>query len=252
MEIVKKGKFLKTKHVWFEDDNKKENRSDVIVLHACAYSNYPGGIAERQYSLISDIAKESIWDDFNKTVKNEVLRSGREGIEVFFYTSDDIKKNPEIIREFEEVFHGMYEEKEIKGKWLDKRLIDAYVEADALLLTVACMDGKKQVWHTYIYGNGNARLLYSCSCFREIDKELQKAIGRANKYLHWQDIKFLKQNNVEKYDWGGLSGIDSPNGIDKFKMSFGGEIVEYYNITVLHSTKARIFYGLKNVMKRIK
>ena len=39
--------------------------------------------------------------------------------------------------------------------------------------------------------------------FREIDKELQKAIGRANKYLHWQDIKFLKQNNVEKYDWGG-------------------------------------------------
>ena len=51
---------------------------------------------------------------------------------------------------------------------------------------------------------------------------------------------------------GGLYGIDSPNGIDKFKMSFGGEIVEYYNITVLHSTKARIFYGLKNVMKRIK
>lgn len=53
------------------------------------------------------------------------------------------------------------------------------------------------------------------------DSAMRNAIGRANKYLHWHDWLLLKNIGVIEYDWGGIASYDNPNGIDKFKMSFG-------------------------------
>ena len=41
--------------------------------------------------------------------------------------------------------------------------------------------------------------------------------------MHWEVIKFAADNNISKYNFGGL-GISS---IDKFKRSFGGYEVGY-------------------------
>jgi lipid II:glycine glycyltransferase (peptidoglycan interpeptide bridge formation enzyme) len=45
----------------------------------------------------------------------------------------------------------------------------------------------------------------------------------ANNLMHWEVIKFAADNNISKYNFGGL-GISS---IDKFKRSFGGYEVGY-------------------------
>ena len=49
------------------------------------------------------------------------------------------------------------------------------------------------------------------------------------------------------YDWGGLSSFDNPNGIDTFKMSFGGEKVIYYDETVIKSFKYKL---LRKLLKK--
>ena len=33
-----------------------------------------------------------------------------------------------------------------------------------------------------------------------------------------------------RYDWGGISDFDNPNGIDEFKLKFGGDKITYYNV----------------------
>lgn len=49
---------------------------------------------------------------------------------------------------------------------------------------------------------------------------------------------------------GGISSYSNPNGIDKFKMSFGGEYRKYFNVFAICSKKAKIQYYIKNGLKR--
>lgn len=58
------------------------------------------------------------------------------------------------------------------------------------------------VYHTCIVYDGVARLFKSCSEFRVQDKKIKNAIGRTNKFLHWKDIQYFKNNNYHEYDWG--------------------------------------------------
>ena len=45
--------------------------------------------------------------------------------------------------------------------------------------------------------------------------------------MHWKVIQFANENNIDKYDLGGL-GVPS---IDKFKKSFGGAEVQQVRFT---------------------
>jgi hypothetical protein len=80
--------------------------------------------------------------------------------------------------------------------------------------------------------------------FRE--EKLKLAALWANKYLHLRDMEYLQDLCVTVYDWGGISSSSEPNGIDKFKMSFGGHPVRYYNITWGHSVKQKLFNKIEN------
>lgn len=37
---------------------------------------------------------------------------------------------------------------------------------------------------------------------------------------------------ITQYDWGGIANPEEPNGIDQFKMGFGGEAASYYNVII--------------------
>ncbi|MGH7907921.1 MAG: hypothetical protein ACREP6_14955 [Candidatus Binataceae bacterium] len=56
------------------------------------------------------------------------------------------------------------------------------------------------------------------------DKKAYRLLGNVNRLMHWGNMCFYKDSGFEIYDWGGISG-DKDDGIAKFKLSFGGEIV---------------------------
>lgn len=43
-------------------------------------------------------------------------------------------------------------------------------------------------------------------------------------------MKLFAGIGIQKYDWGGISSLTEPNGIDVFKMKFGGDLTTYYNV----------------------
>lgn len=65
-----------------------------------------------------------------------------------------------------------------------------------------------------------------------------------NKYLHWKDILSFKERGYSRYEWGGITDVENPNGIDRFKMEFGGEVQIYYNYIVANSLKGRLYLYL--------
>ncbi|WP_242886157.1 hypothetical protein [Faecalibacterium sp. BCRC 81149] len=56
----------------------------------------------------------------------------------------------------------------------------------------------------------------------------------------------LKEMGVKEYDWGGIASCDEPNGIDRFKMPFGGRYNEDYKLY------AAFFFTCKSIAKDAK
>lgn len=78
------------------------------------------------------------------------------------------------------------------------------------------------------------------------DKGLVNAIGRANKYLHWQDILYFKEKGMKSYDWGGCGEEEAVANISSFKRKFGGkEMIVYDGITANNRIGKLACYYLK-------
>ena len=146
------------------------------------------------------------------------------------------------------MYHEMYEEKGLHGHYLQVSELKEYAKQNALIITTAEINNKVVVYHSYIKDDLHSRFLQSCSEFRVADNAMRNAIGRANKYLHWNDWLLLKKMGIVEYDWGGIASYDNPNGIDKFKMSFGGEYRKYYNISSTCSLRAKLYHKLRKMI----
>jgi len=89
---------------------------------------------------------------------------------------------------------------------------------------------------SYLRMQGRARALYAAAAFRGTkDLTRRAAIGRANRYLVWQDILRLKKAGVRILDFGGYyTGSEDQEKlrINTFKKEFGGVVLHEYNCRV--------------------
>jgi hypothetical protein len=96
-------------------------------------------------------------------------------------------------------------------------------------------DGEDLCHHAHVAHDGRAVLLHSASHYRDAaDSARRSMIGRANRHLHWMDIRRFKASGLAVYDFGGLA-LDPGNAelqaIDEFKLSFGGRrVTEYWGV----------------------
>lgn len=119
------------------------------------------------------------------------------------------------------------------------------------MITGCRNDSETLVYHTYLFDELNARLYQSCSLFRGDNDEDAKVVGFANRGLHWYDMRSFRDKGIKWYDWGGISSTEKPNGIDQFKMGFGGEQHLYYNVTIPKGfVGSTVLYARKYITKR--
>lgn len=102
-------------------------------------------------------------------------------------------------------------------------------------------DGEVLVRHAYVATRGRGYMLYSGSVLAESEaSDTRNLIGRANRYLHWSDIRLFKERGFRLYDFGGLDVDErSPKtaGIARFKRGFGGEVRPVYSTTSARSLR---------------
>ena len=251
MRAYYSGKTFSSENVWFEGFNSCDEikniktSADTVNIYANPVELTGSGLSsKKQYTVMSDIANksdEALMQDFSSTARNEIRRGEREGVSAKIYSSGEILNDSSVLDRMAEFYTNMYKEKGIENAFLPIGELLSYAKKDALVVSTASIDGAEVVFHSYVFEGDNTRLLHSCSEFRVADNNTRNAIGRANKFLHYADIKYFRDLGVKFYDWGGLSSVETPNGIDKFKMSFGGETVAYYNMIYTKSLKKKLF-----------
>ena len=169
---------------------------------------------------------DTIYANFRNTVKQEIRKSEKEGV-VCDFRQDNID-------EFVQFYNDFAHAKKIYPT-SKNRIIEM---GDSLKMSYATLDGQLLVAHSYLVDEevGIARLFHSAS--KRLDETVDRnVIGRANKLLTYKDIDFggYLDNAQDK----------SMQGINEFKMSFGGEKVTCINYNSF------LYYILKKAADKI-
>lgn len=210
------------------------------------------GIEDTDYTLITNLcmSDDEILRQFSQTIRYEIKRSLTDDISIQFYTYKDLRNNFSIVVDFKNTFlnYCVICNNQALKKVYDEQKIRSYIDNECVFLSKADFDNGK-VYHLYIYDKNNALLVYSASDHRknEIDRNLA---GRANKLLHYKDMLQLKIMGLSYYDWGNVASFELPNGIDKFKMSFGGTRKKVYSYFVGNSLLGKFLVFSKKLLLR--
>lgn len=233
VQITYRKKMLSIAQIWFADEeaSEAEGKADICFWHGMPeISKERNSLSTEFHTLLSDLRQEeeTLLSLINKNVRYEIRRNCKEGVACSVFSPKELKQEEAVIRQFAETYETMYREKgrKVAFNWAQFK---AYLEEEAIWLTAAYQDREPLVFHSYIVGDKQVRLLHSASDFRSssVDANL---VARANKRLHWEDMLLFRKKGIEIYDWGGVSSLENPNGIDAFKCKFGGSPITYYNV----------------------
>lgn len=227
---------------WFAEAPKLKNAFRLAVYRQCLDTkNHPLFIKTQFHTIHIDLTQDDkdIQSSFTKNTQYEIRRAERDGV----YCRKDIDTDSFI--DFFNSFAKSKNRPQIK-------ISDIDIFKEKLLITGAFHSETPLVMHCYLLDpdGSRVRLLHSASEFRNlITSEQRNLVGRANRLLHYYDMRTAKDMSIKIYDLGGysISDIDEEKQkINEFKKSFGGSIVEEPDYI---SYPTYILSALSNTMK---
>jgi hypothetical protein len=192
------------------------------------------------------VGSDAVQVRFGKYCRYKIRRAEtKDGLQTQFLTDPESRLN-----EFGAFFDAFARQKSRQP--CDRHWLTAACRARQLALSVASRDGEALVWHAHVISGKTAGLQYSASCFRNRENEYRALVGRANRWLHWQDMLRFKEMGIECYDWGGLFEDESTPeraGINNFKRDFGGQPAQSYDCTVPVTLRGRLYLPLRDAWR---
>ena len=193
------------------------------------------------YTLVINLKEdiELIFKNIKKNTRYKINRASREGIKFAIHNDID--------------FFVAYYNKFANSKGLSVLKKDKLIMlGENFIMTKAISkDGDIYVIHSYICDKKlkKVRLLHSASFYESDYKKVRNLIGMANRFLHFEDIKYFKENGYEEYDFGGYAYNTQDKhlqNINAFKAAFGGVLSEqsdYYSYPLYISLKIKKLLG---------
>lgn len=246
VKITYKKKGIRVTQIWYPEEMRdfSETKTDIVFCHGVYQKKHSKALYQTFHTLISDLTEvdETLFSRINKNVRYEIRRNNKENVEYKVFQSKDLLEKPDVLNSFSIMYENMYAEKGMKQS-LNLEQLRLYAREEALLVSGIYVGEQPVVMHSYIVAEKKVRLLHSVSEFRRQDMDAN-FIARCNKRLHWDDLKYLAGLGKTEYDWGGVSSLENPNGIDAFKFKFGGTPSTYYNEYVGKSWLGKMVLGI--------
>lgn len=230
----------------YYDEIYDASRTGVDIVKEIQFSNKRHG-SHKSFTLHIDLTQndDTIFSAFEKNTKYEINRAKNK---------DGITVRDLVLPTEKQSFYDYYAEfsKSKKLPPLGEREIDLLIDSGMFRIRIASDENNETlVYHTYICTNGRVRLAHSVSMFRaNADSARKNLIGRANRYLHWDDIELFKREGYHIYDFGGINPDktnDETMAINRFKECFGGKPVSEYNSLVPCTLKGFFFVIYKMI-----
>lgn len=199
-----------------------------------------GGCLHKRFkTLYIDLEQdeEALFAGIHRSTRNEIRRAAREP-----FTAQWVTEPAEAdLDAFCTYYNGFANRKQLPPVRQNK--LRALAEQRALVLSsVTDEAGDVLCRHAYIADGERATSLYIASHRAEPGSPKNRAVSRANKYLHWLDMKAFKAAGYRLFDFGGLSLEAEEAGlqnVNRFKEAFGGETVIEYKRYEANSWRGR-------------
>lgn len=254
-KVKYKKSFVNIEAVWFANEKINDKDVDIIYYHQILDKNkFLSDNIDIFNTLCIDLknTEDEIFSGFNKDVKYEIRRAIKDNTEIKIFDSEDLKNNIELVQKIENFYNSFLKSKNLKGRF-NRILIDKYIENNNATVSIVEKNNEMLVLHLYINDKNIARLLYSASLYRlDIDKSLKSFTGRANRLLHWEDIRYFKEKGLSVYDWGGIGDSQELKGINKFKEGFNGKEKIFYNMIQPITLKGKGIMLVKDFIDKFK
>jgi hypothetical protein len=192
----------------------------VSYVQSAQPSSRLGFIRHTFQTKVIDLTASEDWifGQFRKNTRYGIRRARRDGVTCHF------DGDPVTFRRFYNQF--------ARGRGLrpiPSGLIESAVAE--VCLSYARLDDGVLVMHCTLADRTlrRGRLWYSCSCHTLEDSlEVRNTVGRANRLLHFEDMRYFKRQKLAIYDFGGYSADQTDRkrmAINAFKDGFGGRLV---------------------------
>lgn len=248
--ILIRSRWLTTAQLWF-DEPLGDRKADVIQY--MQRSQPLGGARCTEFhTILIDLSQspEVLLSRMTKDTRYEIRRAGdKDGITHASWASDSAEALPRFC-EFFDRFAASKHLPPANGRYLS-------LLAEGGQLDLSCArdaEGRELVWHAYYRGATRVRLMHSASLFREAaDNAFRNLVGRANRYLHWQDMLRFRNEGIRIYDLGGWYAGQTDEEklrINKFKEEFGGGRVRNYNCVMPVTVRGRFAFALKRLLRK--
>ncbi|GAA6615056.1 hypothetical protein [Scytonema sp. NUACC26] len=227
--------------VWFDEELQDTSFVDLVYY---LQRTHPIEKFESQefYTLLIDLTKseDELWKKIARNNRYKIRQAEQKDKVIYQFWNCD-RVDAKLVNEFSDTYDSFALEKGL-SKIKRSRLMQ-YAEAKVLnISTVQLPEDSPLVWHIYYRGENRVRLLHSVSIKKT--GEMSPIIGRANRYLHWQDILKFKNLGITTYDLGGWYAGNTDQerlNINKFKEEFGGDLVKNFNQSYATTIKGRLY-----------
>jgi len=178
-----------------------------------------------------------LWEQVHEGTRYKIRRAeNKDGFEITFYSNPSDGQLQEFLHSYNS-FAGR------KGlPRVSQRSLTELRNQRALNVSSARDKDGPLVFHQHIVADGRARLGLSCRLPNRDEPGYIAKLGRANRMLHWHDIKGFRQQGLNHYDFGGIC-LDPKrpdlNTIAQFKLGFGGELVNEFKCRAALTAKGR-------------
>ena len=211
---------FKRKEFWFY--NKEEISAGTYNVFCYSLEkNLPlkKKILPEQSSIINlRKTEQELFADINRTFSYHIKKAEKLGVTFNVKYSPTNKEVNFFITEFSNFASNK------KIEWNKNRVL-ALQKLNRLIISETWLNNKKICTHVYLHDTQQVLLLHSYHSSTNFDSNTR---GYANKFLHWNDILTFKKQGFTTFDFGGINFEKHP-GITRFKLSFGGEVIDRHS-----------------------
>jgi hypothetical protein len=246
--ICYKGRGAVYGELWYDEDEQPAGAAVDIVLYRQRRTPVPGARSTPLLSLVIDLTSpaSALVEQFGKNCRYKIRRADtKDGLRMELISKPE--KRLDEFCDFYDAFAGQKSVEPANRQWLE-----AACGSGRLLLTSVFRGTEALAWHAYLITGTSAWLQYTGSCYRDRTNEYRAAVGRANRWLHWQEMLRFKEIGMTRYDWGGLFEDESTperSGINRFKKEFGGRPVRTYDCVLPVTLKGRLWLPLRDAWR---
>ena len=218
IKLSRRKKGLPYKIVWFDPAPRFSLWPLTVYYQSPILTDLKGLVRKPFHTLVTPLTgdAETLLSGMNSSTRNQVRQVEKGGVTGAWVDQE----------RFLEFFNTFAAEKGIEGTSAAK--LKSF--GPSLKLSAAFSEDRPLAMHASIVDPqaSRARSLLSASA-RFLDPEDRKLIGKANRWLHWWDMKMFQADGIGVYDWGGYAkDTEDPakKGINEFKEGFGGTPIE--------------------------